>query len=150
MTYYWPKIVFPQTDLLSLYVNTNVHNSRQLRDYCPTTLYLYSLLIGLNSWSGSGSIHIYVRPKPKNMHAKSQHSSSCSFRDLSVHTDGRTWQVYMGSETLPSTCSILSDEYSTPFYSTSDWYNKFVNWIYHAQPNTPKPPKTVALTFLYS
>jgi len=29
----------------------------------------------------------------------------------------------MGSETLPSTCYILSDESSIPFYSTSNGYN---------------------------
>jgi len=28
----------------------------------------------------------------------------------------------MGSETLPSACYILSDEYSIPFYSTSNGY----------------------------
>jgi len=29
----------------------------------------------------------------------------------------------MGSETLSSACYILSDEYSIPFYSTSNGYN---------------------------
>jgi len=31
---------------------------------------------------------------------------------------------FMGSETLPSACYILSDESSTPFYTTSNGYNK--------------------------
>jgi len=30
---------------------------------------------------------------------------------------------FMGSETLPSACYILSDESSIPFYSTSNGYN---------------------------
>jgi len=30
----------------------------------------------------------------------------------------------MGSETLPSACYILSDEYSIPFCFTSNGYNK--------------------------
>jgi len=48
-------------------------------------------------------------------------------------TDGHGWidsasdpdQEYiyfMGSETLPSACYILSDEYSIPFYSTNNGY----------------------------
>jgi len=32
-----------------------------------------------------------LRRKPKNLHAKTQHSSSHSFRDLSVHTHWRIW-----------------------------------------------------------
>jgi len=31
---------------------------------------------------------------------------------------------FMGSETLPSACYILSDESSIPFYSTSNGYKK--------------------------
>jgi len=31
---------------------------------------------------------------------------------------------FMGSETLPSACYILSDESSIPFYSTSNGYDK--------------------------
>jgi len=31
---------------------------------------------------------------------------------------------FVGSETLPSTCYILSDESSLPLYSTSNWYKK--------------------------
>jgi len=31
---------------------------------------------------------------------------------------------FMGSETLPSACYIVSDESSTSFYSTSNRYNK--------------------------
>jgi len=30
---------------------------------------------------------------------------------------------FMGSETLPSACYILSEESSIPFYSTSNEYN---------------------------
>jgi len=33
----------------------------------------------------------------------------------------------MGSETLPSACYILSDEFSIPFYSTSNEYKKYVS-----------------------
>jgi len=33
----------------------------------------------------------------------------------------------MGSETLPSACYILSDEYSIPFYSTSNGYKNIKN-----------------------
>jgi len=32
---------------------------------------------------------------------------------------------FMGSETLPSACYILSDESSIPFYSTSNGYNNY-------------------------
>jgi len=51
-----------------------------------------------------------------------------------IRTDRRTWLdrlasdpvqeyiYFMGSETLPSACYILSDESSIPFYSTSSVY----------------------------
>jgi len=39
--------------------------------------------------------------------------------------EGDVNQIYfMGSETLPSACYILSDDSSIPFYSTSNGYNK--------------------------
>jgi len=59
-----------------------------------------------------------------------------TFRDLSVHPDGQIdgqtdmarstdqeYVYFMGSETLPSACYILSDESNIPFYSTSNGYN---------------------------
>jgi len=63
------------------------------------------------AWKGFSAL----RRNPKNLHAKS-HSSCYSFRDLSVHTDRRTsdfvkkYIYLMRSETLPSTCYILSDD----------------------------------------
>jgi len=40
---------------------------------------------------------------------------------------------FMGSETLPSACYILSDASSIPFYSTSNGYNKENNKIAYDQ-----------------
>jgi len=66
------------------------------------------------------------KPMPMNLHTKFQHSSSYSFREFRVHTDrrtnGQTWSFqeyiyFMGSETLPFACNILSDESSLTFYS---------------------------------
>jgi len=55
-----------------------------------------------------------------------------AFIQRNKQTDRRTWlgstrlvfliKNFMGSETLPSTCYILSDESSIPFYSTSNGY----------------------------
>jgi len=48
----------------------------------------------------------------------------------SGRTDRRTWLDrlgFVGSETLPSACYILSDESSIPFYSTSNGYNNCVS-----------------------
>jgi len=75
-----------------------------------------------------------LRKKLRNLHAKSQLSSFCSFRDLSVHTDGRKdgqtdmainpdQEHIYGTETLPSSCYILSDKSSIPFCFTSNGYN---------------------------
>jgi len=52
---------------------------------------------------------------------------------------------FLGSKTLPSTCNILSDKSSIPFYSTSNGYNnkgcflkKLKNLFLSRQPIYPK------------
>jgi len=80
-------------------------------------------------WAWHIAALLALRKKLRNLHAKSQRPSSYSFRVLSVHPDGRTdghglisatdpdqeYMYFMGSETLPSACYILSDESSIPF-----------------------------------
>jgi len=82
-------------------------------------------------WSKKGRSNLLQR-RPKILHGRSKHSSSNSFRDLSVHTDGRIWLdrfgsdpdqkyiYFMGSERLPITCYVLSVESNIPCYSTSN------------------------------
>jgi len=80
--------------------------------------------------AGMGLIKLELSRKPKNLHVNYRNSGSYTFRDRSVHTDmaSLTRLVIlikaMGSEILPPTCYILSDESSIPFYTTSIGYKE--------------------------
>jgi len=75
----------------------------------------------------SAAVSVYGRDKNLySLHALSQNYSFYTFHDNSVHTDGQTdeyiyfmgeYIYFMESETLPSTCYMLSVEASIPFYS---------------------------------
>jgi len=49
-------------------------------------------------WALGGHNKLGLRRKPKNLHAKSQHSGSYSFQDLRVHT---VYKVYSYLWPLP-------------------------------------------------
>jgi len=60
--------------------------------------------------------------------------------------DGQECILFIWSETPPSTCFILSDESSIPFYSTSNGYNKRIGYsrwpvVDGKQPSPVKDPK---------
>jgi len=52
----------------------------------------------------------------------------------------------MGSETLPSTCYILSDESSIPFYSTSNEYKNIRVSVTEGVKNVNLTPENIYLS----
>jgi len=68
---------------------------------------------------------LYTTCKKRRLLGKYQPDSFKTERLVCVETDGQTDMArhdFMWSETLSSTCYIVSDESSIPFYSTCNGY----------------------------